>query len=506
MPTYYVRTGGNNSHDGSVDDDAHAFATPAPALLLVVSGDTIHIAGSIAIGNATVELPNGVNLVGSGVDTAEITSLAALLTKGCIVKPGNGSVISDLTIRGLLVLSEDLATYQAAVGFNTNLAVPQARFTSTTLARLKFRCSSDGIFLLEDGGTNLPCVITGTDIDATSGYDLINILGDPTWKNCLVDIDRFTFAISGANGVGNWRGATTAAPGSQIRLRNGTLSVIGDLADPQLYTTAIGAVGGNIQVTNSTLTVSGRAGFTFAKYQADGGIAQFSRVTSMTTETFIASTTWTCPVGVTSVVAACIGGGSAGNGDGSTLKGGGGGAYAAGTVVTVPGNNYTVTVGAGGLHVDLGIGGAGGDSWFSTNATVKAKGGSIAGTGGLASASVGTTKFNGGTGANGDTETGTAGGGGGSSAGPASAGNNGVAGSGITGGAGGAAVTGGGAGGAGGSNIGSGVSATQVGGGGGGDGGNGTAGDGFRGQVSLTYTVVTATVRSRISSSMGLQL
>ena len=104
--------------------------------------------------------------------------------------------------------------------------------------------------------------------------------------------------------------------------------------------------------------------------------------------------------------------------------GGGGGAYSAGNLTVIPGNTYTVTVGTGSTGT-----GPGGDSWFGSISTIMAKGGSsvlnnisTGAPGGLASACIGTTKYSGGTGANGASNYG---GGGGSSAGTGANGNNG---------------------------------------------------------------------------------
>jgi hypothetical protein len=74
-------------------------------------------------------------------------------------------------------------------------------------------------------------------------------------------------------------------------------------------------------------------------------ICSFNTVSGQTSpETFNASTTWTAPVGVTSVEVECWGaggsGGSSANNDSS--GGGGGGAYSRSlSIVVVPGNNYT---------------------------------------------------------------------------------------------------------------------------------------------------------------------
>lgn len=120
-----------------------------------------------------------------------------------------------------------------------------------------------------------------------------------------------------------------------------------------------------------------------------------------------------------------IGGGGGGSSSvlaGSTGAGGGGAAYAKITNLTLtPSGTATYTIGAGG-----GIATTGGDSWFNGTtlggSSCGAKGGGGAsgatfGAGGLASASIGTTKFDGGSGGV-QTNTFNGGSGGGGGAGP----------------------------------------------------------------------------------------
>ncbi len=96
-----------------------------------------------------------------------------------------------------------------------------------------------------------------------------------------------------------------------------------------------------------------------------------------TVELWTTTGTWTCPAGVTSVLAECWGGGGAGGGvSGKTSAGAGGagGAYAKKQVSVTPGNTYTVNVGA----VITGSATAkrnGNPTWFGTTATVYAQGG-----------------------------------------------------------------------------------------------------------------------------------
>ena len=74
---------------------------------------------------------------------------------------------------------------------------------------------------------------------------------------------------------------------------------------------------------------------------------------------------WTAPAGVTSVSVVAIGAG----GGGSTYGGGGGGGLGwKNNITVVPGNTYTVRVGAGGND------GPGGDSYFINDTTVKGGG------------------------------------------------------------------------------------------------------------------------------------
>lgn len=149
--------------------------------------------------------------------------------------------------------------------------------------------------------------------------------------------------------------------------------------------------------------------------------------------------TWVCPAGVTSVLVECVAAGSGGGFSGLTGgSGGGGGAYAASTLTVVPGNSYTITVGkggSGGIQSSQTSATAGGDSWFGSTTTVLAKAGTVGasnngaqGTGGQASACVGTTKVSGSDGGSGV---------GGGSGGPGGAGATGGS---VTGGAGGTPV------------------------------------------------------------------
>ena len=210
------------------------------------------------------------------------------------------------------------------------------------------------------------------------------------------------------------------------------------------------------------------------------------------TDTFNSSGTWTAPAGVTSINVVAWGAGGGGADD--SMRGGGGGgsgAFASATVTVVPGTTYAVTVGTGGAS-----GAAGGASSFGDGSQLLARGGSGAtsdtgAAAGLASTSVGSVKFNGCAGGNGQWSGPSRGGGGGGGS-PTSAGAC-TAGASATGGTGAAGGTGLATGGSGGNDGASGAAGGAPGSGGGGAGRNSSAavvgGSGANGRVTLSYTI-----------------
>ena len=165
--------------------------------------------------------------------------------------------------------------------------------------------------------------------------------------------------------------------------------------------------------------------------------ALINNVFAQATQTYNASTTWNCPIGISQITVQCWGGGGAGGGNSTGADGGGGGGGGAFSEKLVTGLSpiaYAVTVGNGGLAVTNGNGGAGGDSWFGSIATILAKGGGggfapvsgnagVGGTGGAAGSGVGTIKNSGGNGGYGRDSNNGQGGPGASSAGTAALAN-----------------------------------------------------------------------------------
>lgn len=225
---------------------------------------------------------------------------------------------------------------------------------------------------------------------------------------------------------------------------------------------------------------------------------------AQTTQTFTANGNFIVPAGVTTVQVQAWGGGGAGGGvigaSASTRAGGGGsgGTYTNTTTVSVAAmTSVPFTIGLGGVGVSGADGGSGGTSTFSSTIPVTAIGGgggklgTNSPTNGAGGGTATGLTFNGGTGAAAAGGNSGAGGGG---AGNGPSGNGGNA-SGTTAGAAGTGTITGGTGATGLTGSGNGNNAIALSGGGsGGRSNNGTnriGGNGFRGQILVTYTCPT---------------
>lgn len=78
------------------------------------------------------------------------------------------------------------------------------------------------------------------------------------------------------------------------------------------------------------------------------GVRNFANADSYTVDSFISTSTWTAPAGITSIQLLMVGGGGAGGSGGQGGGGGGGAVYYNANVAVTPGTSYTITVGAGG--------------------------------------------------------------------------------------------------------------------------------------------------------------
>jgi hypothetical protein len=156
-------------------------------------------------------------------------------------------------------------------------------------------------------------------------------------------------------------------------------------------TTASGSTGTVGSVSGNSLVVTSVDSSEQIKVYAYGGTTPFAGIiTSITTSTlgsypfqgdaeFITPGTysWIAPSGVTSVSAVAIGGGGAGYNGWANAAGAGAGLGWKNAISVTPGQSYTVVVGAGGSK----NGGAGGNSYFISLATVSGYGGGNASSG-----------------------------------------------------------------------------------------------------------------------------
>lgn len=208
----------------------------------------------------------------------------------------------------------------------------------------------------------------------------------------------------------------------------------------------------------------------------------------MAIELFTSSGTWIVPQDVSEVLVECwgAGGGSPVPATSNAVAGGGGGAYARRLISVVPNMQIPYTVGMGSEGAD------GGDTYWDDGSLVLAKGGLAGGAtdgglGGSSTASVGSTKYAGGNGA--DRRTVTFSGAGGGGAGSTGDGKDASGGT-----AGGATADNGGAGGEGRTTRGAGHPGNLYGGGAGGSSrslfSDGDAAAGGNGLLRITYTII----------------
>ena len=139
-------------------------------------------------------------------------------------------------------------------------------------------------------------------------------------------------------------------------------------------------------------TLPSQSGNSGEYLKTNGTVATWEPIVSgiNAADVFASSGNWTCPAGVTKVLATVVGGGGGGRGSayGTFGNSGGSGGYGTGVVTVTPGTVYTVTVGAGGNGGAVNTAGsAGGTSTFSTISATGGAGGTSAGSGTAASGS-----------------------------------------------------------------------------------------------------------------------
>src|SRR5207249_3033530 len=90
-----------------------SFLTISAAIAVATSGDVIVVGPGTFTENSGIVIPDNVSLYGAGIGRTTIQSTVTLQTP--IIKPGNNSIIADLTSHG--TVSND---YQAVIGIGTS--------------------------------------------------------------------------------------------------------------------------------------------------------------------------------------------------------------------------------------------------------------------------------------------------------------------------------------------------------------------------------------------------
>ncbi len=182
--TYYIRTDGSDSNDGSADDAAHAFLTIGKGTSVATSGDTINVAaGTFDLVAGAVNVPAGVILQGAGI-AATIVQSTRIVTTGTILHGENNATINDLAI---VVKTEDPVNAQAPVGAR-GFGSSQSFSTGVTINRCNFVGFSDAIYFQSGSGASW----TFNDCTASSTWDTMRCQAGIT-----LTFNRCTFAPAG---------------------------------------------------------------------------------------------------------------------------------------------------------------------------------------------------------------------------------------------------------------------------------------------------------------------
>lgn len=304
---------------------------------------------------------------------------------------------------------------------------------------VKTRIVTDGLIYLNDAGNSKSYSGVGTAIKNLVGYGATNTSFNQT------------FVSSGTTSYFESTGSTSYISNTNVSVSasTGRGFTICMMIKPQTLT--------NSEWNYWFQQQSGTKSIEFGKYGTSNGweIKDNIKVEGQKVFTSVGTTTWSVPVGVTSITAVCVGGGGGAGGGDSTNEGagGGGGGLSFGSNISVnPGDVLYIRVGAGGTGglsynydnaSSSGTAGNSGESSYiktgSHSGTALLEGGgggggeygtftdAIGGTGGTSSGTMRTNGGSGGVGGNGSSTRGGGGGGAGGYTGNGGAGANGGA-------------------------------------------------------------------------------
>lgn len=229
------------------------------------------------------------------------------------------------TVGDLYVL--DSKNMQSGVGYAAKVIGVNIEPSVNANNEVQQRTTSGGI-------TNAGAVYIGADDAQQGAFGVLTTDQGSTAGTVLTE--KFTVRANGNVGV------NTTTPSTNLEV-NGTVKITG------------GNPGAGKVLTSDATGLASWQNPTTTAFEIPSGIQIYD-----TPGTY----TWVCPAGVTFVKVVTGGGGGASGGySGQINSGGGGGANCSGFNV-VPGNSYTVVVGAGGIF-QWGTGTSGGNSSFS---------------------------------------------------------------------------------------------------------------------------------------------
>lgn len=415
------------------------------------SAQAVSVSGDISLassGAATVNSVGGVSAanVASGANSANAATETNTANK--LVKRDASGNFSAGTITATLTGNVTGNVSGSAASFTGSLSGDvSGTQAATSVDKIKGRTLSAGVpsngqvlawnnglsqwepqTVSASGGMTWQVITADTTASANNGYitDSAAQLTITLPASCAVG-DKVS-----VTGLGNGGWALKPNTGQTLSYLDGTTSpstyslVSANIADSVTYLCVVANTkwAPIAATTASMISTSATAAFTSAVCTASGGTWGTSQVASGACDWLFTSpglTSWTVPAGVTSVSVVCVGGGGGGGAGTRGFGGGGGGLGYKNNISVTPGSSIPIMIGAAGVAVaQTNPGGNGGDSYFSSAATLKGGGGAggIGGTdigdnGGAGGGYVGDGGGNGGVGGGANSSNNLAGGGGG---------------------------------------------------------------------------------------------
>lgn len=184
---YYVSPDGSDSNDGL--SPTTAFLTLSHAVGVAAAYDAIFLGAGTYTENSGVTLPDNVSLFGSGRRSTIIQSSLNLNSGGgCILVPGDNSIVANLQIYGTAAST----VYQAAIGSNGNGGGDQA-FVGAFILNVDTYATTDGIFL----DSSSECNLVAENCRFTSDFDCCAVFTG----TCRATLRRCELRAQGPSGV-----------------------------------------------------------------------------------------------------------------------------------------------------------------------------------------------------------------------------------------------------------------------------------------------------------------